>query len=94
MEKTAVFLAATVLAAPHSGPYDQVLLVVAAAYWLMTQGRAQPVWCWILMFMIWLVPIVSPPLLFVPGRLAPLLTVMLIVLALRRAAPMLEPPAR
>lgn len=94
MEKTAVFLAATVLAAPHSGPYDQVLLVVAAAYWLMTQGRAQPVWCWILMFMIWLVPIVSPPLLFVPGRLAPLLTVMLIVLVLRRAAPMLEPPAR
>jgi hypothetical protein len=94
MEKTAVFLAATVLAAPHSGPYDQVLLVVAAAYWLMAQGPTQPMWCWIVMFMIWLVPIISPPLLFAPSRLAPLLTVTLVVLVLRRAVPMVETSAR
>ncbi|WP_082070282.1 glycosyltransferase family 87 protein [Bradyrhizobium sp. LTSP885] len=94
MEKTAVFLAATVLAAPHSGPYDQVLLVVAAAYWLMAQGRSQPLWCWTLMFMIWLVPIISPPLLFAPSRLAPLLTVTLIALVLRRALPMVKLPTR
>lgn len=94
MEKTAVFLTATVLAAPHSGPYDQVLLVVAAAYWLMTQGPAQPSWGWTLMFMIWLVPIISPPLLFAPSRLAPLLTVTLIALVLRRARPIVKMPTR
>ncbi|KWV44790.1 hypothetical protein AS156_01890 [Bradyrhizobium macuxiense] len=93
-QKTAVFLAATLLAAPHSGPYDQLLLVVAGVYWLMTQGRTQPMWCWTVMLMIWLVPIVSPPLLFTTGRFAPLLTAMLIVLVLRRAAPMPDTLAR
>ena len=94
MEKTAVFLAATLLAAPHCGPYDQVLLVAAAAYWLMAQGPSQPMWCWVLMFMIWLVPIVSPPVLFAAGRFTPLLMVMLIVIVLRRATSMVQPSGR
>lgn len=85
-EKIALFLAATVLAAPHSGPYDTTLLVIASAFWLMARG-AQPLWCWTLTFMIWLVPMVSPPLLFAVSRLAPLLTVLLIVLLLRRRTP-------
>lgn len=82
--KIAVFLAASVFAAPHSGPYDQALLMVAAAYWLMAVGPQQPSWCWTLSFMIWLVPVVSPPLLFAASRLAPLLTISVIMLALRR----------
>gem|GEM_PF-1187016 len=85
MEKTAVLLAATILAAPHCGPYDQVLLVVAAVYWLMAQGPSQPMWCWILVFMIWLVPAVSPPVLFPVARFSPYLTVVLIGLLLRPA---------
>lgn len=93
-EKTAVFLAATVLAAPHSGPYDASLLVIAAAYWLMARGPLQPLWCWTLAFMIWLVPMISPPLLFAVSRFAPLLTVLLIALVLRREASMVEAPAR
>jgi alpha-1,2-mannosyltransferase len=83
-EKTAVLLAATVLAAPHSGPYDASLLVIAAAYWLMARGPLQPLWCWTLALMIWLVPMISPPLLFAVSRFAPLLTVLLIALVLRR----------
>ncbi len=60
-EKTAVFLAATVLAAPHSGPYDVTLLVIAAAFWLMSRAAPLPLWCWTLAFMIWLLPLLSPP---------------------------------
>lgn len=81
--KTAVFLASTLLAAPHSGPYDAVLLVIAAALWLLTQSASQSTWRWTLMFVIWFLPIFSPPLLFVPGRVGPLVTGLLIVLLLR-----------
>ncbi|MBR0873802.1 DUF2029 domain-containing protein [Bradyrhizobium tropiciagri] len=84
-EKMVVFLAATVLAAPHSGPYDQALLVVAAAYWLTVAGSAvQPSWCWTFALMLWLVPTISPPALIAASRFAPLLTIALIVLVLRR----------
>jgi alpha-1,2-mannosyltransferase len=83
-EKTAVFLTATILAAPHSGPYDALLLVIAAGYWLLSLGPVQPLWCWTLAFLIWLVPMISPPLLFAASRFAPLLTVLLIALVLRR----------
>jgi hypothetical protein len=86
-EKTAVFLAATVLAAPHSGPYDGTLLVIAAAFWLMARSAPLPLWCWTLAFMIWLLPMLSPPLLFPVARIAPLFPVLLIVLLLRPAAP-------
>jgi hypothetical protein len=51
-EKTAVFLAATVLAAPHSGPYDGTLLAIAVAFWLMARSAPLPLWCWTLAFMI------------------------------------------
>jgi len=86
-EKIAVFLAATVLAAPHSGPYDGTLLAIAAAFWLMARGTALPLWCWTLAFMIWLLPLLSPPLLFAVARTAPLLPLLLIVLLLRPALP-------
>jgi hypothetical protein len=86
IEKTAVLLAATVLAAPHSGAYDATLLVIAAAFWLTARGALQPSWHWTLAFMIWLVPIVSPPIFSAAGRFAPLLTVALIALILRSPA--------
>jgi alpha-1,2-mannosyltransferase len=86
IERIAVFLAATVLAAPHSGPYDAMLLVIAAAFWLLARRASPPLWCWTLAFAIWLVPVVSPPLIFAPGRAGPLLTVLLILLLLRPEA--------
>ncbi|WP_156435361.1 glycosyltransferase family 87 protein [Bradyrhizobium lablabi] len=86
-EKIAVFLAATVLAAPHSGPYDGTLLVIAAAFWLMARAAPLPLWCWTLAFMIWLLPMLSPPLVFPVARIAPLFPVLLIVLLLRPAGP-------
>ncbi len=85
-EKTAVLLAATVLATPHSGAYDATLLVIATALWQMTRGAGQPSWHWTLAFMIWLVPIVSPPIFSTAGRFAPLLTLALVALILRGPA--------
>jgi hypothetical protein len=82
-EKTAVFLAATVLAAPHSGPYDVTLLVISAAFWLMSRPAPPPLWCWTVAFMVWLLPILSPPVLFPVARIAPLIPLLLIMLLLR-----------
>ncbi len=90
-EKTAVFLAATVLAAPHSGPYDVTLLVISAAFWLMSRAAPLPLWCWTLAFMVWLLPMLSPPVLFPVARIAPLLPVLLIVLLLRREGSAVAP---
>ena len=89
-EKTAVFLAATVLAAPHSGPYDVTLLVISAAFWLMSRTAPVPLWCWTLAFMIWLLPMLSPPALFVVARAAPLAPLLLIVLLLQPGVPLRE----
>ena len=48
-------------------------------------ARAAPLalWCWTLAFLIWLMPLLSPPLLFPVARIAPLFPVLLIVLLLR-----------
>ena len=78
----AVLLAAAVLAAPHSGPYDATLLVVAAALWLAQEIDAPRPSHWILGLGIWMVPLLSPPVYVVAGRFAPLLTVALIALIL------------
>ena len=83
-DRLAVLLAATVLAAPHSGPYDALLLGVAAALWLA--GNADhPRWRdWILALGIWLVPVMSPAVYVPAGRFAPLLTIIFIALILYR----------
>jgi alpha-1,2-mannosyltransferase len=49
--------------------------------------RERPLWCWTLAFMIWLMTMLSPPLLFPVARIAPLLPVLLIVLLLRPGVP-------
>jgi hypothetical protein len=71
-------LASAVLAAPHSGPYDAVLLVVAVGLLLAEEAKAPNRLHWLLGFGIWLVPLLSPPVYVVAGRFAPLLTVALI----------------
>ena len=85
-DRLAVLLAATVLAAPHSGPYDALLLAVAAALWLA--GHADhPRWRdWMIALGIWLVPVMSPAVYVPAGRIAPMLTIIFIVLVLNRPA--------
>jgi hypothetical protein len=81
-KKLAVLLAGAVLAAPHSGPYDAVLLIIAVG--LLLAGEAKALYRapnrmhWLLGFGIWLVPLISPPAYVVAGRFAPLLTAALI----------------
>jgi alpha-1,2-mannosyltransferase len=81
-KKLCILLAASVLAAPHSGPYDALLLVVAVALWLAGEAGTPNRLHWLLGFGIWLVPLMSPPAYVVAGRFAPLLTVILIGLIL------------
>lgn len=81
-KRLAVLLAATVLAAPHSGPYDATLLAVATALWLAGEIKAPRPLHWLLGLGIWMVPLLSPPAYIVAGRFAPLLTVAMIALIL------------
>jgi hypothetical protein len=80
--RLAILLAATVLAAPHSGPYDAVLLVVAVGLWLAAHADAPRFRDWILGLAVWMVPLLSPPVYVPIGRFSPLLTVALIGLIL------------
>lgn len=80
--KLAVLLAATVLAAPHSGPYDATLLVVAIALWLAASINAPRFRDWLIALGIWMVPLLSPAVYVPAGRLSPLLTIALIGLVL------------
>lgn len=81
-KQLAILLAATILAAPHSGPYDATLLVAAAGIWLAANAAQPRFWDWILGLGIWMVPLLSPPVYVPIGRFAPLLTVALIGLIL------------
>jgi hypothetical protein len=82
MEKTAVFLAATVLAAPHSGLYDMILLQIAMVFLLLARDTARQPWLWGLAFAVWLLPALGPPALFGASRLGPLVPIALILTAL------------
>jgi hypothetical protein len=82
MERTAVFLAAAVLAAPHSGLYDMILLQIAMVFLLLARGASRQPWMWSLAFVVWLLPTLGPPLLFGIGRLGPLVPLALIMTAL------------
>ena len=87
--KLIVLLAATVLAAPHSGPYDATLLAVAVVLWLAASIDAPRFRDWLIGLGIWMVPLLSPAVYVPAGRLSPLLTVALIGLvfgALRNPA--------
>jgi hypothetical protein len=74
----AVLLAAGNLAAPHTGPYDTLMLVIAAALALRERATADSTLPWTLGFCIWLLPLLSQPLISPVARGAPLLTVLLL----------------
>lgn len=92
-KKLAVLLAAAVLAAPHSGPYDATLLAVATALWLAGEIKAPRPLHWLLGLGIWMVPLLSPPVYIVAGRFAPVLTVAMIALILSERQQLLNAPS-
>lgn len=92
-KKLAVLLAAAVLAAPHSGPYDATLLAVATALWLAGEIKAPRPLHWLLGLGIWMVPLLSPPVYIVAGRFAPVLTVAMIALILSERQQLLSAPS-
>jgi alpha-1,2-mannosyltransferase len=77
-KQLAVLLAATVLAAPHSGGYDATLLAAAVGLWLAAKIETWRLLDWFLALGIWMVPILSPPTYVVAGRFSPLLIMALI----------------
>lgn len=94
--RLAILLAATILAAPHSGPYDAVLLVVALALWFASFTAPPGPLPWLVATAIWLVPLASPAVYVEAGRFAPvavLAMIGLIFLALRRGDTAAAAPA-
>jgi hypothetical protein len=89
--RLAVLLAAAILAAPHSGPYDAILLTIAGALWFADQPDPR-VRHGIVLLALWLSPLIGPPAVVPIGRLIPLAVAGFIMLALlrRRAATKLE----
>ena len=82
----ALLLAATMLAAPHVGPYDAVLLVVAVTI-LFARGveegfRAGEL---VVLVLVWMVQLFNPPGAFPIGLITPVLTILLIAYTMLRA---------
>jgi hypothetical protein len=77
--KCALLLATAFLVAPHSGPYEAMMPVVAGLLWLK-HAKAPELWRWLIVLAVWLVPLVSPPAVSPPGRFAPLLFALLAAL--------------
>jgi hypothetical protein len=80
--KCALLLATTFLVAPHSGPYEAMMPVVAGALWLKHAKPPVEMWRWLIVLAVWLIPLVSPPAIIAPGRFAPLLLIALAALIL------------
>ena len=86
--RLAVLLAAIVLAAPYWSFYDAVLLTFAGLYWIIARGdTGQSLYPWIVVLILWLVPLVSPPVVAPMGRAVPLLLAGFLFLAARLGAP-------
>ncbi len=85
-QKMAILLAATTLAAPHTGPYDLVLLVAASAYFILGRS-AHPAWTWALACGLWLLPALHQPVVSPPARLGPVLAALLIIAILQMHRP-------
>ncbi len=90
--RLAILLAATVLAAPHLNPYDMVLLAIAGALWFASLP-APTFKQAMLVLMLWVVPLLCPPLVLPAGRLQPLLVACFLAAALRRPATLAATPA-
>jgi hypothetical protein len=71
--KIAIFLACTILAAPHSSLHDTVLLALAVALWAAEVAQEPiPLAIWNLALALWLAPLFNPPYGFPAGGLTPL----------------------
>jgi hypothetical protein len=92
-KKLAVLLAATVLAAPHSGPYDAILPAIAVALWLAATIDTPCFRYWLVALGIWMVPMLSPAVYVPAGRLSPLLSVALIGFVLNELRSPAQPRA-
>jgi hypothetical protein len=80
--RLAALLAATILAAPHSGSYDAILLTIAGALWFADHPAPQ-LRHGIVLLGLWLSPLIGPPAVVPVGRFMPLLVVGFIVLAVK-----------
>lgn len=80
--RLAILLVAAVLAAPHSSCYDELLLVLGGMLWF-GQLHAARLMDAVLLLLLWLAPLLGPPLLIPAGRAEPLLALGFIVVALR-----------
>lgn len=67
-----ILLATTILAAPHVSPYDALLLAIAASLFLLRAFAADlPLAYVVPILVVWLCPLISPPLLFPMGLTIP-----------------------
>ena len=80
--KLAVLLTATTLAAPHTSPYDLILLVAASGYFLAAGNTSA--WPWVLACCLWILPVLHQPVVSPPARLGPLLAAILIIAMMQR----------
>jgi alpha-1,2-mannosyltransferase len=81
--KLAAILAATILGAPHWGPSESVMLIVAACLWFMSLSAAERTFgARFLCLLIWVIPQLGPPILFLPGRFIPALPAAVLILIL------------
>jgi alpha-1,2-mannosyltransferase len=76
--RTAMLLTAALLAAPHSGGYDLLLLVAASGLLLSQYGQRAGRLDWWLAFFAWMAPLFGVPALSVIGRFGPVLTLALL----------------
>ncbi len=81
--RLAILLAASNIAAPHTGPYDTLLLVIAAGIALINAQKTQELLPWILGLAVWLLPLFGQPVISPIARFAPGLSVLLIIFLLR-----------
>jgi alpha-1,2-mannosyltransferase len=82
----AMLLGSAMLAAPHVGPYDAVLLVIAATilFARASEEGFRPGELIVLM-LVWMIQLFNPPGAFPIGLITPVLTVLLIAYAITRA---------
>jgi hypothetical protein len=80
-DRLAILLVCAMLAAPHSGPYDEVLLAAGAALWLADQTLRMP--ALLLVVAMCLVPMIGPPAIVPIGRLLPVLEIVFVLLVLK-----------
>jgi hypothetical protein len=92
--RLAVLLTCTFLAAPHVSNYDAVLLTIAATLvFKQAFAGALPVWYMPLAGLVWLCPVINPPMAFHIGIYSPLLIGIFLVALVGTPADWITKPA-